>query len=121
MPIDEVAEVIRGYFDALFHGDVAGFRRLFHPACRLWTTDGTTVTSFDYEPYMVRVAGRPSAASRGDRRADEIVSIRVSSATTASATVRDCYLPARFTNELSLLKVAGEWRIVAKVWHLERG
>lgn len=113
----DVRATIQRYFDALYHGDVAEFREVFHPACRLFTVIDDEAVTFDYEPYMERVAGRPSSASRGDARADEIVSVRITSATIASATVRDCYLPKHFVNELSLIKTGGRWRIAAKIWH----
>jgi ketosteroid isomerase-like protein len=114
---EAVTAVIQDYFDALYDGDVAKFRKVFHPSCRLFTVADDEVITFDYEPYMARVAGRPSSASRNDKRADEIVSLTVSSPTVAHARVKDCYLPKNFINELTLLKAAGEWRIVAKVWH----
>lgn len=112
-----VRAAIQQYFDALYAGDVAGFGAVFHPSCRLFTVTDGDVQTFDYGPYLERVAGRPSSASRGDARADAIVSVRISSPTTASATVRDCYLPRHFINELSFVLTGGRWRIVAKVWH----
>jgi hypothetical protein len=27
------------------------------------------------------------------------------------------YLPKRFVNELSFIKIDGRWQIIAKVWH----
>lgn len=119
---DQVAEAdvratIQRYFDALYDGDVAEFREVFHPSCRLFTVIDDEAVTFDYEPYLARVAGRPSSASRGDARADEIISVRMSAPTIASATVRDCYLPKHFVNELSLIKTGGRWRIAAKIWH----
>lgn len=114
-----VEALIQDYFDALYDGDVARFREVFHPACRLFTvTDGKVVT-FDHEPYIARVAGRPSGASRGDERDDQIVSIEIASQTTAHARVRDVYMPYRFVNELTFLKEGERWWIVAKVWHVE--
>ncbi|MFC0282202.1 nuclear transport factor 2 family protein [Camelimonas abortus] len=112
-----VRAVIQQYFDALYHGDVAAFREVFHPSCRLFTVVDGEAQTFDYEPYMARVAGRPSSASRGDARADAIISVRVSSPTTASATVRDCYLPRHFINELGFVFTGGRWRIASKIWH----
>jgi hypothetical protein len=37
--------------------------------------------------------------------------------TTAHARVKDMYLPKRFVNELSFIKIDGRWQIIAKVWH----
>ncbi|KMO40973.1 hypothetical protein VQ02_06725 [Methylobacterium variabile] len=112
-----VRAAVQAYFDALYDGDVEGFRRVFHPACRLYTVgeDGAVAT-IDYEPYLARVAGRPSPASRGDARDDEILALTVTGPAMAHARVRDCYQPRRFVNELTLLKVEDAWRIVAKVY-----
>lgn len=114
-----VKALIQTYFDALYNGDVAKFREVFHPACRLFTIADGKVVTFDHEPYMARVAGRPSGASRGDARNDRIVSLEVSSPTTAHACVRDVYAPHNFINELTFLKEDGRWWILAKAWHVE--
>ena len=112
-----VRQVVQDYFDALYDGDVTKFREVFHPACRLFTLSEGKLLTLDYEPYMARVAGRASSASRGDARDDEIVLLTVASPTTAFVRVRDCYLPMHFVTDLSLLKVDGRWRIVSKLWH----
>lgn len=114
-----VEQLIHAYFDALYAGDVAKFREVFHPACRLFTVADGKVVTFDYEPYMARVAGRPSGASRNDPRKDEIVSIDVASPTTAYARVHDVYMPSHFVNELVFLKEGQRWWIVVKAWHVE--
>lgn len=115
-----VEALIQNYFDALYDGDVAKFREVFHPACRLFTIVDGKVVTFDHEPYMARVAGRPSGASRGDVRNDQIVSLEVASPTTAHARVRDVYEPHHFINELTCLKEGERWWILAKAWHVER-
>lgn len=114
-----VEALIQNYFDALYNGDVAQFREIFHTACRLFTIVDGKVMTIDHEPYMARVAGRPSGASRKDARKDEIVSIEIASPTTAHARVRDVYMPNHFVNELTFLKEGERWWIVAKVWHVE--
>lgn len=113
----DVRAVIAGYFDALYHGDVEGFRRVLHPQVRLFSAADGTMTNLDLETYMGMVASRPSSASRNDPRADEIVAVTVSSPTTAHARLRDVYLPKRFTNEITFIKIDGRWQIIAKVWH----
>ena len=60
---------------------------------------------------------RRTAASRGYPRGDEIVTVSAASPTTAHARVKDMYLPKRFVNELSFIKIDGRWQIIAKVWH----
>ncbi|MGM4924103.1 nuclear transport factor 2 family protein [Tardiphaga sp. 804_B3_N1_9] len=113
----DIRAVIAGYFEALYRGDVAGFRRVLHPQVRLSSATDGTLVNLDLETYMGMVAARPSSASRGDPREDEIVSVSVASPTTAHARVKDMYLPKRFVNELSFIKIDSRWQIIAKVWH----
>lgn len=110
-------QLIQDYFDALYEGSSEKFGRIFHPACRLFTVTPDGVMTLDYEAYLKRVDGRPSPQSRGDAREDEIVSLSITAPTLAHARVKDCYLPGHYVNELTFLKSAGEWTIVAKAWH----
>lgn len=114
----QITTLIQEYFDSIYAGDVARIRQVFHPLCRLFAVIDGKITSFDHEPYMQRVAGRPSGASRQDVRADEIVSLSVASPTTAHARVKDIYAPSHFVNELTFLKEDGRWWIVVKAWHV---
>lgn len=109
--------LIQDYFDALYEGDTEKFARVFHPAARLYTSGPDGVISLDFESYMARVAGRPSSASRGDARDDEIVSLVIPAPTIAHAVVKDCYLPSHFVTYLAFVKEGGRWVIVAKTWH----
>lgn len=113
----DVRAVIAGYFEALYHGDVAGFRKVLHPQARLFSAADGSMINLDVETYMGMVASRPSSASRNDPREDEIVTVTVASPTTAHACVKDMYLPKRFVNELTFIKIEGRWQIIAKVWH----
>ncbi|MCA0343828.1 MAG: nuclear transport factor 2 family protein, partial [Proteobacteria bacterium] len=81
-------------------------------------TEGKLV-NLDVDAYLDLVANRPSPEGKGDVRQDEILSITVSSPTTAHARVKDVYLPKRFVDELTFVLIDGKWQIVAKVWHFE--
>lgn len=110
---------MRTYLDALYHGDMALFRNVFHPEARLFSVTGGQLTALSLEQYMDIVKGRPSPASRQDERRDEIVSLVEASPTTAHARLKNAYFPKRFTDELTFIKIDGAWRIIAKVWHFE--
>lgn len=114
----QIRAVIARYFDALYDGDVAMFRKVLHPKVQLFSATGGDLTNLDLESYMALVAGRPSPASRNDPREDEIVTVQVASPTTAHARVKDMVLPRRFVDELSFIKIDSKWRIIAKVWHV---
>ena len=116
---DAVRKVMQHYFDALYHGDVGLFRNVFHRDARLFSASEGRLLVLDLEGYLAMVLERPSPASRNDPRFDEIVSIEISSTTTAHVRARSAYLPKRFTDELTFVLLDGSWRLVAKVWHFE--
>ena len=118
-PIDDIILVIRKYFDALYNGDADSFAEVFHPAARLFCGTGGTLLTMDVPQYLDLVRGRTSPASRGDRRADEIISLEVPTPTTAHVRVKELLLPKYFTDELTLVLVDQRWRVVSKVWHFE--
>jgi hypothetical protein len=113
----EVRAVIADYFEALYHGDVTKFRQVLHPLVRLTSATDGVLINLDLETYMGMVAGRPSPASRNDPRDEGILSIEVSSSTTAHARLKDMYMPKRFVNEITFIKIDGRWQVIAKVWH----
>lgn len=118
MPEDAgLRHIVQRYFDALYEGDVALFRDIFHPAAMLYCFTDPVPVIMNLDQYCALVHGRPSARSRGDRREDEIVLLHSDTPTTAHARVRDLYLPKHFTDELTLAKTPEGWKIVAKVWH----
>lgn len=118
-PIDDIILVIHKYFDALYNGDADSFAEVFHPAARLFCGTGGTLLTMDVPQYLDLVRGRTSPASRGDRRADEIISLEVPTPTTAHVRVKELLLPKYFTDELTLVLVDQRWRVVSKVWHFE--
>lgn len=112
-----VRKLAQTYFDALYDGRVDLFEAIFHPAAMLYCFTEAQPVIMTTEQYFQLVDGRASPASRGDPRFDEIVSLEIPTPATAHLRVRDAYLPKRFTDELGLVKTAGEWRIVSKIWH----
>lgn len=118
-PMQEITQLLSEYFDALYNGDVETFARIFHPDARLYSANEAEFLILDVPQYLKRVAGRPSPAARGDRRADEILSVAIAGPATAHARVRELFLPRRFTDELTLLRHRGRWQIISKVWDFE--
>lgn len=111
-----VLAVVQGYFDALYEGSVDGFRAVFHPQAQLFSSEGGNTAALGMDAYMERVAGRAVPAERGDPRYDEVVSLTLTSPSTAHVRVRDALLPNRFVDDLLLVKFADGWKIVSKVW-----
>ncbi len=116
---ENVRAATQVYLDALFFGDVEGFRSIFHPQAQLYSATEGKLVNLNVDAYMDLVANRPSPHGKGDERQDEIVSISIASPTTAHVRVKDVYLPKRFIDELAFVLLDGKWQIVSKVWHFD--
>lgn len=116
----ELLEAVQGYFDALYNGDAELFARVMHPKVRLYCPTPEPPIELDLGQYQELVRGRPSPAQRGDPRLDSVLSVTISSATTAHVRVQDAYLPRFFTDDLTFARSGnGPWRIISKVWHID--
>lgn len=120
----ELNEAVDIYFRALHACDVTLLDAVFHPASTLFDVDEDVVTVDPYPAWREVVANRPSPASAGQGRDEDIASIDWLSDRAASVHVRLRVLDSIFVDHLSFvdgLRPDGTrgWQIVAKVWHLE--
>ncbi|MGE0152366.1 MAG: nuclear transport factor 2 family protein [Reyranellaceae bacterium] len=113
---EEIANALQLYFDGFYNGDVETLRRIFHPACHLSNASDGKLAHDDMETVYARVAARAAPAKNGETRRDTILGIDVSSPVSALARVQIAIGPRLFTDYLNLLKLDGEWRIIAKVF-----
>lgn len=116
-PFDDIANALTGYFDGIHEGDTEKLRRAFLPNAHLYSATDGAVVDMDLDAYMDLVGGRASPASQGAKRHDRIVAIDLSGPVSATAKVELAVPPKYFTDSLSMLKVDGHWRIVAKTYH----
>lgn len=120
-----IRAVIDDYFEALYRGDTALFAAIFHPQARLFTVakdqpaGAETVTVIDIPAYLDIVANRAAPAASGAAREEDILSLTVASPITAHVRVQERFFTKFFTDELTLVKVNGAWKIVSKVWDFE--
>jgi 4-oxalocrotonate tautomerase len=112
-----VAAVVATYFDGLYHSDTKRLAQVFHPRAQyVCVTDGTLLYR-DMAEYFPVVDARPSPASRGEVRRDEIVSIDFAGPATARAVLR-CAIGSRlFTDYLTFIRLDGRWQVISKVFH----
>ena len=93
------------------------FRAAFHPKAMLyWNRDGAFAerTSADY---IAGASGKPADDEAQRRRSIESLDV---TGNAAMAKVVLDYPSVRFTDYLSLVKADGEWRIVNKIFNVER-
>lgn len=117
--IDQITDVAKKYFDALYFGDTELFAEVFHPEAVLFSNVGDEYISMTVPEYLDLVAGRENPGDRNDERSEEILGISVASPTTAHLRVREVFKPKLFTDELVLMKHGQKWKIVAKIWHFD--
>ena len=116
---DPVLAVLHDYFEGLHCSDTQILRRVFHPAALYACATDGTLLALHMDEYFGVVDKRPSPASRGDVRADRILSIEFAGPVTVMARVECTIRPKLFTDLLTLVKVGGGWQIIAKVFHYE--
>ena len=115
----EVLAAVDIYFRALYACDVTLLDSVFHPASTLFDVDENVVTVDPFPAWREVVANRPSPASVGQERDEEVVNIDWLSDDAASVHVRLRVLDSIFVDLLSFVRGPDGWQIVAKVWHLE--
>lgn len=113
----EVTALLQDYFDGLHHGDTERLARVFHPQAVYATAAPPKPLILDMVQYFPIVQARPSPASRGEARRDEILSIEFAGPVTALAKVRCAIGPRHFHDLLSLIRTDGRWQVIAKVFH----
>lgn len=115
----EVIAVLQTYFDGLHHSDTLRLRQVFHPQAVYATAAGDAPLVLDMAAYFPIVDARPSPASRGEPRRDEVVSVEFAGPFAALAKLRCAIGPRHFTDLLTLIRVDGRWQVVSKVFHYE--
>lgn len=112
----DIPELLASYFELLYTCDVARFDAVFHPNATLQTVGPKGYQLITSAEYREMLRQRKSPASQNALRRDEIETIDQTSPDSALAKVRVLINGVKFRDYLSLLRVDGQWRIVAKVY-----
>jgi hypothetical protein len=117
--LKDIDQVLQTYFDGLHEGDTEKLGSVFHEVTHLFSAEDGKLADVSRSQWFDLVRGRPSAQSRDLPRRDWVVQIDRSGPYTAFAKVQ-CQIPPRyFTDYLTLVKLAGGWKIVSKTYHAE--
>jgi len=111
-----VRRALDHYLQAHATGDGAHARLAFYPAANLYFARGDSLNTRTSEAYAAGFPGKPAADESARRR--RIVSVDVTG-TAAIAKIELDYPTTRFIDYMSLLKIKGEWRIIAKIFDAE--
>jgi hypothetical protein len=116
-PAAAVRRVMERYVEAVYKADADTLRGLFHPAAVMSGYLGDTLLAGSPEPFLVDVGGRPSMESTGALYTAGILDIHASSRTASLRLEETGFFGVHsFVNYFHLLKVEGEWKIVAKTF-----
>ncbi|MEE9329508.1 MAG: nuclear transport factor 2 family protein [Parvularculaceae bacterium] len=116
----ELLDAVNIYFDAMHHCDVNLMDQIFHPNSSLFDADQGKIFVEPIMSFRTDVGGRKSPASIKQSRKDEILLIDYLSKDCALVKIRLQAHEKIFVDHLCLVRGQEGWRIVSKVWHLER-
>lgn len=118
-PSEEAAvrAVVASYLHGLKFNDVGGLKAAFWPETRLlWRKRDGSLGQLTQEDWYKGFAGSAGKEEQGDLR---IASLEITR-DIASVKVVEDYPGSRYTDYISLVKFDGGWKIVAKVYTVEK-
>jgi len=113
-------DAVQVYFDSLYYCDTEKLNSVFHETSSLFDADNGKIFVEPIESFSNDVAGRTSPASKGQTREDEILLVDLLSPISAMVKIRLRAHENVFVDHLSFVNGENGWKIVAKVWHLEK-
>ncbi len=116
----ELLKAVQTYFDALYYCDIKQLNAVFHDTSSLFDADQGKLFVEPIASFSDDVAGRTSPASKGQDREDEILLIDWLSPISATVKIRLRAHQNVFVDHLGFVKGETGWKIVSKIWHLER-
>lgn len=110
---DAVIAVAGAYFAAMVDADGAELRRVFHPKASVIGHFGGELEFASLEDFIAATADAKTGDKPFEYRVDGLVLV----GDTAVITVGGYCFGTWFTDHLSMLKLDGHWRIVAKTFY----
>lgn len=117
---EELLEAVQLYFDALYYCDTEKLNTVFHKTASLFDADEGKVFVEPIASFSKDVGGRVSPASKAQTREDEILMIDWLSPISATVKIRLRAHENVFVDHLGFVKGENGWKIVSKIWHLEK-
>jgi hypothetical protein len=113
-----IEATVQLYFDGLYHSDVEGLKKAFHPCAQVIGHFQGPFAVMSLDDFLGIVGGTPAPSESGEAYDMKIVLVdQVAEA--ALVKVEDLYMGLRFTDYLTLMKVDGTWRIINKAYRHE--
>lgn len=121
-PIDlqSLTQAVQRYLDLMYDSDISQFERVFHTTAQLHGLRDGKLSMITAPAFKDAIGSRPSLASRGVQREDQVLLIDLTSPTQALVKVRVGWNAAMYVDYLTYHRIDGEWLITAKGFHIER-
>ncbi len=118
--LSDLNAAIQTYFEAIHECDTTKLNDVFHPQSSLFDADNGAIFVEPIDSFSTDVAGRKSPASAGQPLSAEILMIDYLSPLSATVKIRIRAHQSVFLDHLGFAKGGDGWKIVSKIWHLER-
>lgn len=118
--LDDLFAAIETYFEAIHECDVKKLDDVFHPQSSLFDADNGEIFVEPIASFRADVAGRTSPQSAGQALDADILAIDFLSPLSATVKIRIRAHQNVFVDHLCFVRGRSGWKIVSKIWHLER-
>lgn len=112
----EVAKIMAGYFDGLYHADTERLKNVFHPDARYVNMIDDDYMNKTLAEYFEMVDRRTPPASKGDPREDRIFSIEFGGSKMAFVRASMTMMDREYLDFLTLTHDRLGWRIMTKIF-----
>lgn len=112
----EIADLLRTYFEGLYHADSTILARVFHPDARYVNAVKGDYMNYSRSEYFEIVDGRMSPAGRNDPRKERIVLMEFGGEGMAFVKAEMSMMGREYLDFLTLTFEDGCWRIMSKIF-----
>lgn len=112
-----IIDLLKRYYDGLYRCDTALLATVFHASAQYFTASSGELLHLEMKSYFPIVEQRISPETSDEPYAFSIDSIGFAGTVTAFAQIRCSMLAKDFIDLLTFIKLEGEWKIIAKVFH----
>lgn len=111
---------IEAYFDLMYDADDSRFPTVFHESCQIHGMRDGKLVIWSAPEFRQLMQGRPSPASMGSPRHQEIIRVDEISHDMAAAEVRVRIGQTCFLDQLILHRIGDDWLVTSKGFHVEQ-
>lgn len=111
-----IVTLLDNYFELMHSQDMSLFDKVFHTDASLFGTPDGKYNVRTAAVYKEQMLNRESPAAKGEARRDEILFVDQLNDSLAIARVQLEMMGGVMQDYLSLIKIDGQWYIIAKTW-----